>query len=165
MKSIFVFLKREITTLILGVSKSIGDSYRAAPPNMQRTAKRGLLGALILVLVIIGWKFGWNFYQARELRAEQERGPQVKVAKAETAATERVTKIMGEASPYASVTLYAKVSGYLKRLDVDKGDVVKAGQVLAVIESPHAKVTGAHAGFAAGGGTSALRRGCGEGAF
>ena len=34
------------------------------------------------------------------------------------------------------VTLYAKVSGYLKEIKVDKGDKVKAGQVLAVIESP-----------------------------
>jgi RND family efflux transporter MFP subunit len=33
-------------------------------------------------------------------------------------------------------TLYAKVSGYLKTLTVDKGDVVKAGQLLAEIEVP-----------------------------
>jgi membrane fusion protein, multidrug efflux system len=33
-------------------------------------------------------------------------------------------------------TLYAKVSGYLKTLAVDKGDTVKAGQLLAEIEVP-----------------------------
>jgi membrane fusion protein, multidrug efflux system len=33
-------------------------------------------------------------------------------------------------------TLYAKVSGYLKTLAVDKGDPVKAGQLLAEIEVP-----------------------------
>jgi membrane fusion protein, multidrug efflux system len=33
-------------------------------------------------------------------------------------------------------TMYAKVSGYLKTLAVDKGDEVKAGQVLAEIEVP-----------------------------
>lgn len=33
-------------------------------------------------------------------------------------------------------TLYAKVSGYLKTLTVDKGDAVKEGQVLAEIEVP-----------------------------
>jgi len=33
-------------------------------------------------------------------------------------------------------TLYAKVSGYLKTLTVDKGDAVKAGQLLAEIEVP-----------------------------
>lgn len=33
-------------------------------------------------------------------------------------------------------TLYAKVPGYLKSISVDKGDAVKAGQVIAVIEAP-----------------------------
>jgi len=33
-------------------------------------------------------------------------------------------------------TLYAKVAGYLKKLTVDKGDAVKAGQLLAEIEVP-----------------------------
>ncbi len=33
-------------------------------------------------------------------------------------------------------TLYAKVTGYLKTISVDKGDWVKQGQVLAVIEVP-----------------------------
>src|SRR5947209_18023098 len=32
--------------------------------------------------------------------------------------------------------LYAKAAGYLKSISVDKGDRVRAGQVLAVIESP-----------------------------
>jgi RND family efflux transporter MFP subunit len=39
-------------------------------------------------------------------------------------------------SPYYQTTLYAKVSGYLKSIAVDKGDVVKAGQILAVIDDP-----------------------------
>ena len=34
------------------------------------------------------------------------------------------------------VTLHAKVAGYLKSIAVDKGDTVKAGQVLAEIEMP-----------------------------
>lgn len=33
-------------------------------------------------------------------------------------------------------TLYAKVAGYLKTISVDKGDTVKAGSSLALIESP-----------------------------
>jgi membrane fusion protein (multidrug efflux system) len=38
--------------------------------------------------------------------------------------------------PYQAATLYAKVSGYLKALKVDKGDRVKEGQLLAEIEVP-----------------------------
>lgn len=38
--------------------------------------------------------------------------------------------------PLQEATIYAKVSGYLKTLTVDKGDAVKAGQLLAEIEVP-----------------------------
>ena len=38
--------------------------------------------------------------------------------------------------PYQEATLYAKVSGYLKTINVDKGDKVAAGAVLARMEIP-----------------------------
>jgi len=37
---------------------------------------------------------------------------------------------------YQQATLYAKVAGYLKSINVDNGDAVKAGDVLAEIETP-----------------------------
>ncbi len=39
-------------------------------------------------------------------------------------------------SPWSQATLFAKVPGYLKWVAADKGDEVKAGQLLAVIEAP-----------------------------
>ena len=42
----------------------------------------------------------------------------------------------GEVAPYQSVTLYAKVSGYLKTINVDKGDRVRSGSIIADIEVP-----------------------------
>ncbi len=39
-------------------------------------------------------------------------------------------------SPWQQATLYAKVPGYLKWMGVDKGDTVKKGQLLAVIDAP-----------------------------
>jgi membrane fusion protein (multidrug efflux system) len=39
-------------------------------------------------------------------------------------------------APYQQATLYAKVAGYLKSIPVDKGDLVKQGQLLAEIEVP-----------------------------
>src|SRR5882762_11143948 len=41
-----------------------------------------------------------------------------------------------EIKPYQQATLFAKVSGYLKTIAVDKGDLVKAGDLLAEIEVP-----------------------------
>ena len=39
-------------------------------------------------------------------------------------------------APWQQATLFAKVTGYIKKIHVDKGDAVKAGQVLAEIEVP-----------------------------
>lgn len=57
----------------------------------------------------------------------------VKPVRRDIAATLRVPATV---SPYHQTTLYAKVSGYLKSIHVDKGDRVRQGEVLAVIEAP-----------------------------
>lgn len=44
--------------------------------------------------------------------------------------------ISGELEPAEQVSLYAKVNGFVKKLHVDIGDVVKKGQLLAVLEAP-----------------------------
>ena len=63
-------------------------------------------------------------------------GPLVRTANAVPSAAAHRLVLLAEARPFASVTLYAKVSGYLKWIGVDKGDRVKAGEVVAIIESP-----------------------------
>lgn len=57
----------------------------------------------------------------------------VKVTKSEG---KKRVELVGESRPYSTVTLYSKVSGYIKNITVDKGDRVKKDQVLAVLESP-----------------------------
>lgn len=63
-------------------------------------------------------------------------GPRVRAYTVGSAPPERRIILLGEAHPYQTVTLYAKVSGYLRDIRVDKGDKVEADQVVAVIESP-----------------------------
>jgi len=48
----------------------------------------------------------------------------------------RFVTLPGTLRPNQQVTLHAKVAGYLKSVAVDRGDTVKAGQVLAEIEMP-----------------------------
>ena len=48
----------------------------------------------------------------------------------------RSITLPGEIKPYQAATLYAKVTGYLKTITVDKGDSVKEGALLAEIEAP-----------------------------
>src|SRR6202020_1934084 len=44
--------------------------------------------------------------------------------------------VAGEFQPYQEVDLHAKVSGYIRRINVDIGDRIKNGEVLAVLEIP-----------------------------
>ncbi len=55
--------------------------------------------------------------------------------------------VAGEFSPYQEVEIHAKVAGYIKKIHVDIGDHVRAGQVLADLEIPElgAQVQGADA--------------------
>lgn len=44
--------------------------------------------------------------------------------------------VPGELKPYEQVAVYAKVSGFVKKLYVDRGDHVHKGQLLAQLEAP-----------------------------
>jgi RND family efflux transporter MFP subunit len=48
----------------------------------------------------------------------------------------RTLTLAANISPWYQATLYAKVPGYLKWMGFDKGDSVKKGQLLAVIDAP-----------------------------
>lgn len=73
---------------------------------------------------------------AQLLQKQSEAGPLVEIATAEAGPDHEDITLLGEAIPYNSATLYAQVSGYLKSIQVDKGDHVRAGQHLAEIISP-----------------------------
>jgi membrane fusion protein (multidrug efflux system) len=71
-----------------------------------------------------------------QLTVESQKGPSVEVAIAHKVAGSDTIRLIGEARPYQSAILYAKVSGYMRSISVDKGDFVHANRVIAVIESP-----------------------------
>ena len=74
---------------------------------------------------------------AREARANVvNRGPRVEVVAASQGPSERTITMLADVRANATAILYAKVSGYVKSVAVDRGDRVEAGQVVAVIESP-----------------------------
>src|ERR1700736_3884514 len=72
----------------------------------------------------------------QQLATEQQKGLMVEVATAHKVAGSDTLLLIGEAHPFRTAVLYAKVSGYLKNIAVDKGDAVHANQVVAVIQSP-----------------------------
>jgi RND family efflux transporter MFP subunit len=75
--------------------------------------------------------------------------PRAAVAVAKRGNISNNLSIAGEFLPYQEVELHAKVAGYVRKINVDIGDHVHAGQVLAVLEVPElaAQVQGADAGI------------------
>jgi RND family efflux transporter MFP subunit len=72
----------------------------------------------------------------QQLTSEGQKGPSVQIATAHKVAGSDTLRLIGEARPFQSAIVYAKVSGYMRSISVDKGDSVHANQVMAVIDSP-----------------------------
>ena len=66
----------------------------------------------------------------------EDQTPSAPVAKVQREDLFKIVPIPAEFRPYVEVELHAKVSGYLDKMNVDFGDRVKAGQLLATIEVP-----------------------------
>jgi RND family efflux transporter MFP subunit len=96
----------------------------------------GVIGAILGVAVIATSRQAAADREGKERADELAKGPRVRVARAQMSPPVRKIELQGEARPFAQATLYAKVSGYLKEMRVDKGDVVKPNQIVAVIEAP-----------------------------
>jgi RND family efflux transporter MFP subunit len=109
------------------------------PPSSRLMYVAGV-GALVLTLLGV---IGLGARRASQARADASareevlrQGPRVRVARVTRSPEARRQVLQGEARPFAEVTLYAKVSGYLRNLRVDKGDRVRAGALIATIEAP-----------------------------
>jgi len=72
-------------------------------------------------------------------------GQAVEVVPVQAKSVERTTLIPGEILPYQRVTLHARVSGYVDRILVDRGSIVREGQLLASITAPELNVATAEA--------------------
>ncbi len=83
-------------------------------------------------------------------RNHSERGAPVieaAVVRVERRSLGNTLTIAGEFKPFQDVEVHAKVAGYIRKINVDVGDHVKEGQVLAVLEVPEltAELSGAAA--------------------
>jgi RND family efflux transporter MFP subunit len=69
---------------------------------------------------------------AAALQAQQT----VEVVAVAASSGERQLQLPGEFLPYQEVTLHAKLAGFVERVEVDRGSVVKEGDVLATLVAP-----------------------------
>ncbi len=135
-------MNKKVILIYRRVAEKAEVSMKKAIPAFKEARKIFLTGiglvllALVLLLVLFENRRVYLMNETRDRLAAVNAGPEVRVISAKRSSEERMVSLTGEARPFAAVTLYSKVSGYLKEIRVDKGDRVKAGQVLAIIESP-----------------------------
>jgi RND family efflux transporter MFP subunit len=103
-----------------------------------------LLGVLAVVAVV------WLATSERKVNAKQtgdDSARTVAVALVKRSPIVDSLTLSGAFRPYQQVDVHAKVAGFIRKIYVDVGDHVKAGQVLAILEVPElsAQVAGAKA--------------------
>ncbi len=115
------------------------------PPDEHRPRRHPVFvgSALVVVLVSVLGVIALRLHRAhveeserRSLQSENALGPRVRVMKVQTTQGDRLVTLPGDVHGYNQSTLYAKVSGYVKDINVQRGDHVKADQILATIWSP-----------------------------
>jgi RND family efflux transporter MFP subunit len=97
-------------------------------------------GAVVITFLAVGYfhlSRSQTVATAREARgAAVDRGPRVEVVAVSQGPSRRTITLLADVRSNTTAILYAKVSGYVKSVEVDRGDRVQAGQVVAVLESP-----------------------------
>jgi RND family efflux transporter MFP subunit len=115
------------------------DSHRdgEGPGRSQHIVWIG--AAVVALLLVGGLVLARSIGVSREtaaLEAEQRLGRVALVAPVQRATEQRRVTLPGEVRGFLESPIYSKVNGYIASLRVDKGDVIKRGQVLATIDAP-----------------------------
>jgi RND family efflux transporter MFP subunit len=92
--------------------------------------------AVLVLLALFAWRGNKGHAKTESVPYT---APAVAVARVSRRDLYNELDIPAEFHPYQQVELHAKVSGYLVEINVDIGDHVKAGQLLARLEVPEAK--------------------------
>jgi RND family efflux transporter MFP subunit len=103
---------------------------------MQRLDWRVIILLLLASVSIPVWRMVTKHESARAQRGVASNEQSVAVARVGREDLFNEVTIPAEFRPYAQVELHAKISGYVEQINVDIGDQVKAGQLLATLEVP-----------------------------
>lgn len=98
--------------------------------------KRSFLIPLGIVAIAAILLIRFSGRNARAEASEPAALRPVAVALAEPASISNTVSLSGEFRPFQEVDVHAKVAGYVRKIFVDVGDHVKAGQTIAILEIP-----------------------------
>lgn len=108
--------------------------------NLFRTARRAAASlATVSVAVLVPMVLTACHQGADNSNAKAATAPAARVAAAQRGNIDQMLTLAGQFQAYQTVDVHPKVSGYMKKINVDIGDIVKQGQTLAVLEVPELK--------------------------
>ena len=102
----------------------------------SRTAARAAGCAVLCAAVLIAFGISACHSNAGTSDAKAASIPSARVAAAQRGDISHVLTLAGQFQPYQEVDVHPKVSGYMKHINVDIGDIVQQGQSLATLEVP-----------------------------
>lgn len=113
------------------------DRVPAQPVPRRRLIVIGVVGVVVAVLVVAAG-VTLRTVDARNLKTwtDDQAVPTVNLIQPAKASSGPTLDLPSRLEAYSRAPIFARVSGYLKSWSVDIGGPVKAGQLLAVIESP-----------------------------
>ncbi|MDB6161015.1 MAG: Efflux transporter, family, subunit [Gammaproteobacteria bacterium] len=103
-----------------------------------RTARRrvGTGVSLLAAMIVVGLIVARTWHRTAHAQDAVAAIPAVAVVKVDREDLYKEITIPAEFRPYNEVDVHAKVSGYVKQINVDIGDKVKPGELLAILELP-----------------------------
>ena len=113
-----------------------GSGSQSSAPRRRLGLIWPLLGVGIIVSGL--WLYARKHHGATPDQSDTQ-APTVAVATVDREDLYNEVTLAAEFRPYVEVELNAKVSGYVDKMNVDFGDKVKAGQLLATLEVPELK--------------------------
>jgi RND family efflux transporter MFP subunit len=111
---------------------------RAGKQQSLRSLKKTGIIALAVAAVIVIYGIGSRLLSESSLasRTDREAVPSVALITPKQGTTDQTLTLPGDVQAFFEAPIYARVSGYLKTWDQDIGAHVKAGQLLAEIDTP-----------------------------
>jgi membrane fusion protein, multidrug efflux system len=119
------------------------EAENRTPKQERRSRRHFVVASALAVILVCATSVGIVLAhqmrlqsQTEQIGAQADRGPHVLVEKIHLSESARKYEIPITIRGYVETPVYAKIPGYLKTIYVDKGDRVKKGQAIAILESP-----------------------------
>jgi len=118
------------------------EANNPAPQNAEMPKRRGVMKFItifvfvLIIALVMGFAPRWLARSATERQTAALAEPTVNVMKPQLITTASDLLLPADIRPYMQASIYARTDGYLKRWLVDIGSKVKAGDLLAQIDTP-----------------------------